>query len=152
MRTYLLNRFRSDADVLRQRAAALRSGPKQPGPDAATSLRMAAACDDVAAMIVAIPESDDVAALSASLMALIPLLEQRAGAVTNAPPLRAVYIGAATRIREITEAEARADNAAVAADLDDDEMDDIDDTADDADDDIDDDDLHDDTHDGDRVE
>jgi hypothetical protein len=140
---YLLSRFRSDGDALRQRAAALRTGPKQPGPDAATSLRMAGACDDVVAMLEAIPVSDDVNALIASLTALVPLLEARAAAVTNVPPLRAVYAGAATRIREVAAAEASASfphdpvDEATADETDDD----VDDYVDDEED-VDDDELH----------
>lgn len=107
---YLLDRFRADADALRQRAAALRATPPQPGPDAATSLRMAEACDDVVAIVGAVPDADDGGVLIASLTALIPLLERRAAGVSNAPPVRAVYAGAATRIREIADAEARAAN------------------------------------------
>ncbi len=103
---YLLDRFRTDADALRQRAASLRDMPPQPGPDAATSLRMADACDDVVAIVGAIPDGEDAHELIASLTALIPLLERRAAAVANAPPVRAVFAGAATRIREITDAEA----------------------------------------------
>ena len=70
---YLLDRFRADADALRQRAAALRATPPQPGPDAATSLRMAEACDDVVAIVGAVPDADDGGVLIASLTALIPL-------------------------------------------------------------------------------
>ena len=58
-----MSRFRSDADALRERAAFLSSAPPQPGPDAATSIRMAEACDDVTAMIDAI-SSRPVAACS----------------------------------------------------------------------------------------
>ena len=69
---------------------------------------MAEACDEVVAMVSAIPDGDDAAAVIASLTALIPLLERRAAAVASAPPVRAVFVGAATRIREIEEAEASA--------------------------------------------
>lgn len=130
---YLLDRFLADAAVLRQRAVTLRSGPPQPGPDAAMSQRMATACDDVVAMLEAIPDSDDVGALIDSLTALVPLLEQRAAAVTNAPPLRAVYAGAATRIREVATAESRhlADDKQAEVDMLDDSDEDIDDEMDD---------------------
>jgi hypothetical protein len=104
---YLCDRFRSDADALRQRAATLRATPPQPGPDGATSLRMADACDDVVDMVGAIPDDDDAGTMIASLTALIPLLERRAAAVASVPPVRAVFAGAATRIREIADAEAR---------------------------------------------
>lgn len=118
---YLLDRFRSDADALRGRAAALRAGPPQPGPDAATSLRMAEACDDVVSMVGAIPDADDAAAVIASLTSLIPLLEQRAAAVAGMPPVRAVFAGAATRIREIADAETRGGRADADSAIDEDE-------------------------------
>lgn len=117
---YLLDRFRTDADALRQRSTALRGGPPQPGPDAPTSLRMAEACDEVVAMVGAIPDGGDTAQLIATLTALIPLLERRAAAAANAPPVRAVFAGAATRIREIADAEARVQQEA-ADDIDEDE-------------------------------
>jgi hypothetical protein len=107
-RDYLLDRFRADADALRQRVAALRAGRPAPGPDAATSERMAAACEEVAAMLAALPESRDADAALAALDALVPLLEQRAGREAKAPAVRAVYAGAATRIREVGAAERRA--------------------------------------------
>lgn len=146
-RQYLLDRFRADAVALRERAAVLAKGPKQPGPDAATSTRMAAACDAVCAMLEAIPESDDVVAMLDALTALVPLLEQHATKAASSPPLRAVYVGAATRVKEIEAAERRAaqpttDSHDAAPDddsLDDDTLDD--DALDDAD--LDDDDLHD---------
>ena len=105
---YLLGRFRTDADALRERAAALRNEKPKGGPDAATSLRMAEACDEVVAMVGAIPDNDDAAVVIDALTSLIPLLERRAAAVATAPLVRAVFVGAATRIREIAEAEARA--------------------------------------------
>lgn len=127
-REYLLDRFRTDATVLRQRAATLRKGPPQPGPDAATSERMADACEEVTVMIEAIPEMDDVAQTLSALTALIPLLEKRA-ATASAPAVRAVYVGGATRIREVSAAESKhlagdGDHADIAfndADEDDDE-------------------------------
>lgn len=106
-REYLLSRFRTDADTLRQRAESLSSGPPQPGPDAITSRAMASACEDVVAMVAAIPEQSDTVGMISTLTALIPLLDARAAAVTNAPPVRAVYVGASTRIREVADAEAR---------------------------------------------
>ena len=106
-RTYLLSRFRADADALRERAAFLRSAPPQPGPDAATSIRMADACDDVTAMIDAVPERTAALETIDALTSLIPLLESRAAAASDRPPVRAVYAGAATRIREVADAERR---------------------------------------------
>ncbi len=113
-RDYLLGRFRADGETLRQRATALDSGVESAGPNAATSRRMADACDDVVGMLERIvaaraattgvthePDLDDIAALA-------PALELRAAAEVAMPPVRAVYVGAATRIREILAAELRA--------------------------------------------
>ena len=104
-RTYLIDRFRADAAALRQRVVLLQSGAPPLGPDALTSLRMAEACDDVIAIVEAIPESDETTAVVSTLTAIIPLLERRAAAASDAPAVRAVYAGAATRIREIAAAE-----------------------------------------------
>ncbi len=169
-RSYLLDRFRTDAVALRQRADAMavRSAAPVPGPDATMSRRMAVACDRVVAMLDAVPDADDGAQAIATLVALVPLLEQHAAQEASAPPVRAVYIGAATRIREVHAAESRAvtaqradstmdadgeagddgdhdadsdvDESERASDADDEDADD--DIDDDADDDIDDDDLH----------
>lgn len=117
-RAYLLERFRSDAVALRQRADALRTaaqrgsgaGDPPPGPDAATSERMAKACEDVVAMLDAIPDGSDPAAVLSSIAALSPLLEQRAEREKALPAVRAVYQGAATRIREVQQVEATARN------------------------------------------
>ena len=113
-REYLLGRFRADAETLRQRAAALERGVATAGPDAATSRRMAEACADVVALLEHLgatrttsngvarePDLDDIAAL-------VPVLELRAAAEVAMPSVRAVYVGAATRIREILAAESRA--------------------------------------------
>lgn len=107
-REYLVHRFRGDAQSLRDRLTALQRGTKLPGPDAAMSRRMAEACDAVAAMIDSIAPQDSLEEELAALGALVPLLEQRAKANEQAPPVRAVYAGAATRIREVEAAEARA--------------------------------------------
>lgn len=110
-RAYLLDRFRSDAVALRQRADSLAAAPrsaKVSGPDADTSRRMSQACDSVVAMIEAVPEAEDAERALASLSALVPLLEHHAAQETGGPPVRAVYVGAATRIREVEAAEARA--------------------------------------------
>lgn len=106
-REYLLTRFHADANALRLRATTLLKGPPQPGPDAAMSTRMADACDDVVATLSAIPPACDALAEIAALSAVIPLLEQRAAAAVKYPPVRAVYAGAATRIREVKQAEDR---------------------------------------------
>lgn len=125
MLAYLLDRFRTDADTLRARAAALRAAPAQPGPDAAMSMAMAHACDTVTAMLQAVPATSDAPTLLASLQALIPLFEEHARAET-APPVRAVYVGAATRVREVTNAEAQHLRSADMndSDIDDDDRDD----------------------------
>jgi hypothetical protein len=135
LRAYLLDRFRTDGDTLRQRVSALRDsasrhGAPPPGPDATMSQRMASACDDVVAMIVAIPADDDLEVVADALRALIPLLDQRAAQAAAAPPVKAVYVGAATRIREVVEAElrhARGDGATV--DIDDEDVDDDEDAS-----------------------
>ena len=109
-RSYLLDRFRTDAVALRQRADAMaaRSAAPVPGPDAVMSRRMAVACERVVAMLDAVSEADDSAQAMATLLALVPLLEQHASNEASAPPVRAVYIGAATRIREVQAAESKA--------------------------------------------
>jgi hypothetical protein len=118
-RAYLLERFRTDAAALRQRADALRSAsgtgarptdgtPPVPGPDAAMSERMAAACEDVVAMLSAIPDGSDPAAVLSSIAALSPLLDMKAQREASFPGVRAVYAGAATRIREVQQVEATA--------------------------------------------
>lgn len=106
-REYLIDRFRGDAVALRDRVAALAKGTKMPGPDVAMSTRMAEACETVAAMLEALPEESPDGSLG-DLLALVPLLERRAQEQVAQPPVRAVYAGAATRIREVYEAEARA--------------------------------------------
>jgi len=130
-REYLVNRFQSDAVVLRERVALMARGTKVPGPDAATSSRMADGCDDVVAMLLAIASSSDADADLDAIMALIPLLEHRAAEQKSNPAVRSVFAGAATRIREVRSAEAQlsqADGTAPddldAANLDDADLDD----------------------------
>jgi len=134
-RDYLVNRFQSDAVVLRERVALLARGTKVPGPDAATSSRMADACDEVGAMLLAIASHGDASAELDAIMALVPLLEHRATEQQSNPAIRSVYAGAATRIREVRLAEAQSSPAR-------DDVDDVDDV--DVDDDTDDDDVDDD--------
>jgi|APMI01.1.fsa_nt_gi hypothetical protein len=122
-REYLVDRFTNDARVLRERVETLARGAKVPGPDAATSRSMAAACDEVAAMVQAVADTGNAAYTLDALVALIPLLEQRAG-VQASPAVRSVYAGAATRLREVHAAERQAD--ADDADFDDSELDDDD--------------------------
>jgi hypothetical protein len=106
-RDYLVDRFRTDALVLRERADAAATGQPRPGPDAATSRKMAEACEDVSAMLQAIATNGTVATTLDALQALVPLLEQRAQQ-QRAPAVRSVYAGAATRIREVRQAEEQA--------------------------------------------
>lgn len=125
-RDYLVNRFQSDAVVLRERVALLARGTKVPGPDAATSSRMADACDEVVAMLLAIASHGDASAELDAIMALVPLLEHRATEQQSNPAIRSVYAGAATRIREVRLAEAQSSPAR-------DDVDDVDDDTDDDD-------------------
>lgn len=110
-REYLVNRFQTDAAVLRERAALMARGTKVPGPDAATSKRMADACDEVVAMLMAIASNGDADAELDAIMALVPLLEHRADEQKSNPAVRSVYAGAATRIREVRSAEAQSAQA-----------------------------------------
>lgn len=130
-RDYLVNRFQTDAVVLRERVALLARGTKVPGPDAATSSRMADACDEVVAMLLAIASHGDASAELDAIMALVPLLEHRATEQQSNPAIRSVYAGAATRIREVRLAEAQSSPAHGAELPDDDIDDDVDDTDDD---------------------
>lgn len=113
-RTYLHSRFAADRDALLLRAeqlrdAANRSGAGKPvGPDAATSRDMADACSAVVAMVLSVPESASTAEQVVALSGLIPKLEQLGAQPMLSPPVRSVYIGAATRIREIGAAEVKA--------------------------------------------
>ncbi len=104
---YLVHRFQSDATVLRERVALMARGTTVPGPDAATSSRMADACDEVAAMLLASARDGDASVALEAIMAIVPLLEQRAAEQQANPAVRSVYAGAATRIREVRSAEAR---------------------------------------------
>jgi hypothetical protein len=139
-REYLVDRFQTDALALRERMAVLARGAKVPGPDAATSKRMAEACEEVVTMLQAIVNNGHAAAELEAIMALLPLLELRAAAQQSNPAVRSVYAGAATRIREVRSAEATWTQTDVIADEDADVADaDLD--ADLDDDDVDDDDL-----------
>lgn len=107
-RRYLASRFRADAEVLHQRAAALGTAPARGGrpvggPDAATSTRMAVACEAVVALVERVTEG---AGEREALAALVPLLEHRAAEHQAEGPVRAVYAGAATRVREVLAAPA----------------------------------------------
>lgn len=107
-RQYLLDRFVSDAAVLRARAASLRAGPPVPGPDAPTSAKMAEACDRVAELIESVPENEPPGIMLQSLATLTLPLEELSRKQSDLPAVRSVYAGAATRIRELLEAEAAA--------------------------------------------
>jgi hypothetical protein len=147
---YLRDRFVSDARVLRDRADALGRGTRIPGPDASTSRAMAVACDTVTAMLDGIAHQASAQDTLDALGALIPLLEQRA-AKEKSPAVRSVFVGAATRIREVRNAEAKASATALEAEaIDDDDAfgDDVDDNDVD-DDDVDDGDVDNDTVSGD---
>ena len=126
-REYLVHRFQTDAAVLRERVAAIARGTKVPGPDAATSSRMADACDEVVAMLLAIASHGDASVELDAIMALVPLLEHRATEQQSNPAIRSVYAGAATRIREVRLAEARSSPAHDDVDDDDTDDDDVDD-------------------------
>ena len=126
-RDYLVNRFQTDAVVLRERVALLARGTKVPGPDAATSSRMADACDEVVAMLLAIASHGDASVELDAIMALVPLLEHRATEQQSNPAIRSVYAGAATRIREVRLAEAQSSPAHDDVDDDDTNDDDVDD-------------------------
>ncbi|WP_411278539.1 hypothetical protein [Gemmatimonas sp.] len=110
-REYLVNRFQSDAVVLRERVALMARGTKVPGPDSATSSRMADACDEVVAMLLAIASNGDADAELDAITALVPLLDHRAAEQQSNPAVRSVFAGAATRIREVRSAEAQSSQA-----------------------------------------
>jgi hypothetical protein len=137
-RSYLLDRFRTDAETLRARAAQLAGKPAPThGPDAAASHRMADACDHISALLEALPEdvAGQLEALEQITMQLKPLVERAPD-----PFVRSVYGGAATRIADIVTRERSADDA---GDADDEELADevIDDDLEVDDDEVDDDDL-----------
>lgn len=114
IREYLIERFRLDAETLRQRAAAIAGATKPaPGPDAALSRAMADACDDVAALAEQLPVRASMEEIMPALHALLPELSARAITVQaqKAPALKAVYIGASTRVQELISAELRAAEA-----------------------------------------
>ena len=113
-RDYLVERFESDAAMLRERVAVLARGTKVAGPDAATSRGMADGCEEVAAMLRAIVSTGEASRDLEAVMALVPLLEHRAAESKLLPAVRAVSVGAATRIREVWLAEARLAEAALA--------------------------------------
>jgi len=68
----------------------------------------------VAAMLRAIVSTGEASRDLEAVMALVPLLEHRGAEPKLLPAVRAVYVGAATRIREVWLAEARLAEAGVA--------------------------------------
>ena len=111
IRSYLVERFRSDAATLRQRAAAIASAPKPiAGPDAMLSRRMADACDEVASLSELLPTTCTLNEMLIALHGLVPELQRRANdSQLNAlPAVRSVYVGAATRVQELIAAESNA--------------------------------------------
>lgn len=148
-RTYLIQRFGADRDALVQRAEQLRAvttknAPRPAGPDANTSQQMADACEAVVRLLVDSGSNTNAVAQISELLALVPHFEQLGGQQHLSAPVRSVYVGAATRIREIGVAESAA-TAAGSADHGEDDADDADDADDNVDmnddDDVDDDDL-----------
>jgi hypothetical protein len=99
-RAYLLDRFRTDAQTLRERMLALEAGGSRPGPDAATSRAMAAACDAVVDLIAGLPPDGRGTGLTA-LRDLLPGLQTLSEHHAAQPAVRAVYAGAMTRIRDL---------------------------------------------------
>lgn len=124
IRDYLIERFRGDAETLRQRAASLVGAKKpSPGPDAALSAAMAAACDDVVRLAEGLPINAPLNEIVSALQLMVPELTQRANAPASvaAPAIRSVYAGACTRVQELITAETSAMNSeALALDGDDD--------------------------------
>ena len=111
IREYLLARFQTDAATLRQRADALNGESKpSPGPNALLSSAMADACDHVAALAEELPQHATVDVMLDALQALVPklMLVANSPAATTAPAIRAVYMGACTRVQELIAAETNA--------------------------------------------
>lgn len=125
IRDYLIERFRGDAETLRQRAASLVGAKKpSPGPDAALSSAMAAACDDVVGLAEGLPVNAPLHEIVSALQLMVPELTKRASAPASmaAPAIRSVYAGACTRVQELIAAETSAmNNDALALDGDDDD-------------------------------
>ena len=113
IREYLLDRFRTDATTLRQRAEALRAAAKpSPGPNAELSAAMASACDDVVALAEELPEHAPLNVIVDALKVLVPrlLLMASSPEAVASPAIRSVYVGACTRAQELIAAEANAAN------------------------------------------
>ena len=126
IRDYLIERFRGDANTLRQRAAALVGVKKPaPGPDAAVSSAMAAACDDVATLSEQLPVNAPLDEIVRALQAMLPELVKRVNEPASAvsPAVRSVYAGACTRVQELITAETSALAGGSAGEDDDDDDD-----------------------------
>ena len=111
IREYLLDRFRTDATTLRQRADSLNDVSKpSPGPNAALSTAMADACDHVVALAEELPQHVSVHVMLDALKVLVPKLMQVANSptVVASPSIRAVFMGACTRAQELIAAETNA--------------------------------------------
>ncbi len=101
-RTYLLDRFATDATTLRARAELLAGKPApEHGPDSESSLAMAQACDEVIALLNDLTVETEHQLLDA-LDTLGPELHSQAEDESNAF-VRSVYAGAATRIEDIVQ-------------------------------------------------
>ncbi len=103
-RTYLIERFTEDARVLHERVATMRRGTKVPGPDAATSERMAEACEDVVAIIEDVEHAQWLST-SDLVATVIPIFEEHMKENQGDAAIRSVYAGAIARAREVAEAE-----------------------------------------------
>jgi hypothetical protein len=127
IRDYLLERFSADASTLRQRAASMQGLKKAPsGPSAAVSSAMADACDQVVRLATGLPEDATVDEIVSALREMMPELEKLAGSQTAAAnaPVRAVYMGAITRVQELIAAETGAQKSDGNGDVDGSEDDD----------------------------
>ena len=119
IREYLLDRFRTDAATLRERADSLNSVTKpSPGPNAALSTAMADACDHVVALAEQLPEHAPVGVMLEALRVLVPKFLHVANSPEAAalPAIRAVYMGACTRAQELIAAETNASEPNAAED------------------------------------
>lgn len=100
-----------------------------PGPDAALSLAMASACEEVAGLAELLPRVASLTEILSALQALLPQLHARANSpeVQATPAVRSVFVGAATRVQEVIAAELLATQQSNEIDFDDDDIDDVDD-------------------------
>lgn len=106
---HLTDRFASDARALRARADALaavgragRGGTRPVGPTAESTLRMAAACDQVQAMFADVADDEAARALLPTLSGLV------AGARSDDE--RYVYAGAVSRLSDALDGDDEGDD------------------------------------------